>query len=320
MVFNFINLMKAVASCLVANSHFDGIWPISALATGGSLGNCLFFAASGFLLGNIKQDFVPWYLKKLVRIYPAVWIATTISLLFRSGISTGHLAGEYLFLFAYWFLRAIVVLYIPFYFIMKGKLRERIPIVIGCVAVFYFICYFAFMDIHIWTIEDDSCFKWIFYFAVFLLGGEYSQRVKNHRKIPGKVLSGWMTLAAFCAFYAFKFALDKVPALMPFQFIEHIFLGVFSYFMLPFMIALEPEFRKVSASKPWKAVEFISSITLEIFLVMDYVIHFAEKLSFPLSLVSAAAGIVIAAWLLHLIQTPISSRLSKLIENKRAAK
>ncbi len=127
-MFEFINLMKAIASCLVANSHFDGIWPITALATGGSIGNCLFFSASGFLLAHIKQSFFPWYLKKLIRIYPAVWITTTLSLLWRNNITAGVLASEYLLLRHYWFLQALVVLYIPFYFIMKGKLRDHLPI------------------------------------------------------------------------------------------------------------------------------------------------------------------------------------------------
>ena len=41
-------MIKALASCLVVNSHFDGIWPIRALTTGGALCNCLFFASAGF--------------------------------------------------------------------------------------------------------------------------------------------------------------------------------------------------------------------------------------------------------------------------------
>ncbi len=51
-MYEFINLMKAVASCLVVNSHLDGVWPISALATGGSLGNCMFFVSTGLLFGK----------------------------------------------------------------------------------------------------------------------------------------------------------------------------------------------------------------------------------------------------------------------------
>lgn len=314
MIYQFINLIKAIASCLVANSHFDGIWPISALATGGSLGNCLFFAASGFLLGSIKQDFIPWYLKKLVRIYPAIWIITTISLFFRNNLSLGGLLGEYFFSSHYWFLQALIVLYIPFYFVMRGKLKEKLPFVIAGVSVLYFICYFAFKDIHAWSIESAGRFKWIFYFIVFLIGGGYSLRIKNHQKIPERRVSVCITLLAVVAFYGFKFVLDRKPALMPLQFLEQAFLGVFVYYLIPFLLNIEPGLKKVSKKKWWKAVTFMSSITLEVFLVMDYVIDYVEVCKFPLSLMSAVVGIVIGAWILHLIQTPISNWLTKVVQ------
>lgn len=316
MVYQFINLIKAIASCLVTNSHFDGIWPISALATGGALGNCLFFAASGFLLGNIKQKFFPWYFKKLVRIYPAVWIVTTISLFFREGLSVSQIAREYLIVSNYWFLQSLIVLYIPFYFVMKGKLRNKIPLVIAGVGVIYFVCYFCFKNIHTWTIEDGSSFKWIFYFIIFLIGGGYSFYIKNNPEIPKKRIYGWIAFASVISFYAFKFILVKTPALMPLQFIEHILLGIFVYFLIPFLLAFEPKLQKVSKRKWWKAVFLISSITLEVFLVMDYVIDFVEIWKFPISLIAAMIYIVLGAWILHFIQTLISNRLSKMTKSK----
>ena len=314
MIYQFINLIKAIASCLVANSHFDGIWPISALATGGSLGNCLFFAASGFLLGNIKQDFIPWYLKKLARIYPAIWIITTISLFFRRELSIGGMLGEYFLSSHYWFLQALIVLYIPFYFVMKGKLKDRLPLVIAGVGILYFICYFVFKDIHTWSIESAGRFKWIFYFIVFLIGGGYSLRVKNQQRVPEKRISGWIALFAVIAFYGFKFVLDKKPALMPLQFFEHIFLGIFVYYLFPFLLGIETRLKSASKQKLWKVIAFMSSITLEVFLVMDYVIDYVEAWKFPLSLIFAVSGIAIGAWILHLVQAPISNRLSKFFQ------
>ncbi len=53
----FINYLKLIATALITNSHFSDIWPISALASGGLLGNIIFFAVSGYLLYNIKLGF-----------------------------------------------------------------------------------------------------------------------------------------------------------------------------------------------------------------------------------------------------------------------
>lgn len=46
----FIDLLKALAAVLITNSHLADVWPISAIASGGMLGNVLFFAVSGYCL------------------------------------------------------------------------------------------------------------------------------------------------------------------------------------------------------------------------------------------------------------------------------
>ena len=61
-MFEFINYLKFIATLLITNSHFGDIWPVSAMASGGLLGNILFFAVSGFLLFNIKDSFPKWFL------------------------------------------------------------------------------------------------------------------------------------------------------------------------------------------------------------------------------------------------------------------
>ena len=45
--------LRVIATFLITNSHFKNIWPISALASGGLLGDILFFAISGYCLSGI---------------------------------------------------------------------------------------------------------------------------------------------------------------------------------------------------------------------------------------------------------------------------
>ncbi len=46
-----LDFMKCIATMLVLNSHMDICYPgHEYLATGGAIGNCLFFCISGFLL------------------------------------------------------------------------------------------------------------------------------------------------------------------------------------------------------------------------------------------------------------------------------
>ena len=54
-MFEFVIYLKALATILITNSHFDTIYPISQLSMGGSIGNSIFFWVSGFCLSNIKS-------------------------------------------------------------------------------------------------------------------------------------------------------------------------------------------------------------------------------------------------------------------------
>ena len=44
----YINLLRILAAICITNSHFANIWPVSAIASGGMLGDVLFFAISGY--------------------------------------------------------------------------------------------------------------------------------------------------------------------------------------------------------------------------------------------------------------------------------
>ena len=74
----FLYWLKALAAVLITNSHYAHIWPISSLAVGGQLGNCLFFFISGFTLYHIKAAFPKWYAKRIIRVYPALWMVNII--------------------------------------------------------------------------------------------------------------------------------------------------------------------------------------------------------------------------------------------------
>lgn len=54
-MFQFVDWLKVVAAMLITNSHYADIWPVSAMAMGGHIGNCLYFFLSGFCLYNIKD-------------------------------------------------------------------------------------------------------------------------------------------------------------------------------------------------------------------------------------------------------------------------
>ena len=74
-MYQFIVILRAIACILITNSHQEEIYPIRILASGGLLGDVIYFAISGYCLYSIaQQSFGRWYFKRLKRVYPPVWI------------------------------------------------------------------------------------------------------------------------------------------------------------------------------------------------------------------------------------------------------
>lgn len=67
-----IDILKCFAAIVITNSHMDILYPkFGALATGGAIGDALFFFCSGFtlFLGRMGR-FDNWYKRRINRIYP----------------------------------------------------------------------------------------------------------------------------------------------------------------------------------------------------------------------------------------------------------
>lgn len=131
---NFIILLKALATILVMNSHCDELFPIPALATGGSIGDSFFFAVSGFtLFFSVDKKPFEYFRKRFFRIYPSVIIATIIAMIVSVKIPTFKIICKFdelsfwgaiksfLFPTNYHFISAIIVFYLLYYLILHNR-------------------------------------------------------------------------------------------------------------------------------------------------------------------------------------------------------
>lgn len=66
-----VDFVKVIATLLVLNSHMGICYgKYASLATGGGIGDALFFFVSGFtLFMGRKMDFVNWYKRRMGRIF-----------------------------------------------------------------------------------------------------------------------------------------------------------------------------------------------------------------------------------------------------------
>ena len=80
-----ISFLRTFAALIIINSHCGSLYPISALAKGGALGNSLFFLMSGFLLYPLKLGFSEWIKKRYIRLYIPIFFLGLILIITGGG-------------------------------------------------------------------------------------------------------------------------------------------------------------------------------------------------------------------------------------------
>ncbi len=301
----YITFLKALAALLITNSHLGSIYPIEALATGGLLGNLLFFAVSGFCLYNIKLPFFTWYWRRLVRIYPAVWCITALCIAVRTyHVSSWQHALQLFFYPTYYhFIASILILYVPFYFVARytnGNSNPFRSIITACflLTIVYATCYFLVFDssyYHIDTVEEPMIL--FAYFAAMLMGATFRIQHSTQQNRVGSLLL--LVSSTILYLYTKKSIITgAIPS--SYQFINQISIICFLYGVLRCgkslnnFLARSPEFLK-------KPTALLASVTLEVYLVQYLVIrsNIVAEASFPLSLLLALGGVVLLAWFAH---------------------
>lgn len=298
--------LRFVAILLITNSHLDKLYPVAALATGGQLGNSLFFMLSGFGLAasyRKKGDvFLPWLQRRLSRIYPSVLLVALTAALITGAVFEWGVADyvrHLLWPTEYWFVAAIVCFYVPFFWLMKLRAKAAFLVLIGLLFLPYFYFYFTALDLSRFSVEDGY-FKWIFYFQVMLLGGFLANRDVVTKPITSH---GWnMTLLVFfvAAYFGIKLLVAK-GIVTELQFLIHWLtfpIMVFSLFVMDTHWVKETIMK--SAAAPFIAL--VAGATLEIYLLQKYVYGnaFVSSISFPGNVVVfwpvAIAGAILISW------------------------
>ena len=298
----FITLLRALAACLITNAHYVGIYPTDLIANGGLIGDIIFFAVSGYCLYNVKGNFVHWYTKRVVRCYlPVVLITTVYLILGFYSFSVHSAVWWYVYPTYYHFVASIVLLYIPFYFIMKyDVLRKRIPHIMSVLFVVCMVIYllpiYDKSYYHIDTVREPMI-RFLFMESM-LLGAYFKQRGEAIMKgFKARYLFG--TIFCFILYFASKIVFSKIPYMSNFQIINWFTIFALLYCVFMLFASIEKKYVKLPQ---WikRAVGFLAGITLEIYVVQYVIIDLVRPIfSFPLNWFVVTASILAAAVLLH---------------------
>lgn len=295
--------LRFAACVLITNSHLDSYYPIAAVATGGSLGNSLFFALSGYGLAISRSralSFGPWLSRRLERVYPTATVMTVATLLIWSQPKmSGVLDAIAAFIYPtpYWFVAAVVPFYIGTYFVLKKRSKALLIAVALAACIPYAALYLTTVDTSVWTVESAPL-KYFFYWQMMMLG-TYLGMTRDERPEQSPVSLGVVLAACLLVYAAVKLALGGA---LPW---EWQFLAQVATF--PIIAALMMLFERPASMaglmRTWigRPIALIGGLTLEVYVVQNRVlgIDWIGGRAFPLNVILFIAGTLLAAYLLN---------------------
>lgn len=289
---NNTNLLRFFGILLIVNSHLDKMYPIQAMGTGGTIGNSIFFMLSSYGLYKSITDtsFTEWYAKRIKRIYPTVW-TTLVLIIFPLSIVNGNFEIQqilkYLGWFFYppfWFLQAIMFFYILIWFVIKDSTLKTLYFFIVITLIAYIIMYlYNFETLSQSYIIDNVPFCIPFYFLVMIFGvvlSIYEDKIKSSGLWDFIIIVVLITLL-----YWHKFLMN-MGQYHSLQFFQQLIILPILYLFIK-ILKSEIIKRVMASNKVKKMVVFVSSITLEIYLVHSSLknLFIDFSLKFPINII-----------------------------------
>lgn len=322
-MYSFIELLRAIAVLLITNSHMDGVYPLN-ISWGGCPGVSLFFAITGFLLvRGVQTKFLPWWLKKVIRLYIPMTIVNIIMVLIGFRNPSVHL-----FLFPIdnplWYVPAISLLYIPYYVVLnldKKKGGGKIPgglrgAAIAAAAAIYIAVYIINYR-NEFFVEPDVWFKPLYGFIAMMLGSlVYDNREKLEASGRGAL---FITGSVLCCggFLVTKLLVNRISFFMSIQFMTQVFSVAFAVLALCAGICCEKKLKGFMQTVPGKAFGLISCASLEIYLVQIAIIRYLRVFAFPINLLLIIAAIAVCAFAVHFVSVRLTKALTGVLFRKK---
>ncbi len=291
-----LELVKFIAVITVANHWMGSLYgKWSFLATGGAIGDALFFFASGFTIFMGRFDrYDNWYKRRIRRIIPSVIAVST----FFSFIDYKQLRMSQVFTGGdYWFIKCIFIYYVFLYLIRKYFPQKPFyPIFIYTVVV---LLWYLQIDSSTLVLFDDITYiRWACFFIFMLLGAYLGNQTIIIKSKPWFDLG--LLVVSVLSFYGILYlskhyeyvAYCQILCLIP---LAGVVLSIYKLCTCKKVVVF-------MHSKFGYFVRFIAGLCLETYLINSFVIKNMEgKLAntFPLNVIITFLVIIIFAYLIR---------------------
>lgn len=282
-----IDFVKFMALFLVLNSHMVKCYPkYQFLATGGAIGDALFFFASGFtlFLGSGGGRFDEWYKRRIKRIYPSL-IAVAIIGVFIFGRNDSF--WDIIIAKRYWFVQCIFVLY-PLLYLAKKYVTRHFMLL--CVLTIIIMSAFPLLFNGESMFWGSGYYRWAVFLLFMLLGaiiGKERERVNQ--------LNVWLVLSLLIVcvvgWYGTVYLLGK-SSLQVLSILPMMGVVFFSY-----CLGRSRPFERLLNSRFGVAIISIGALCLESYLIQKMIITSDWNNLFPLNIPIIMSLVLIASYM-----------------------
>lgn len=310
---SIINTLKLFAILIVFNSHCAQLYPVSYMATGGAVGNSIFFAISGFLLKiNDDESFFKYLWKKIIRLYPAVYLTSLINMAYFGDFpgSINEWYSQIVWPTRYWFVGAMIVFYIWAWAINKMRFTEHIVLYNIIMVLLYFAVYILIVDKTKWSVEAEGLsnvsgwVKCIHYFYVFTIGFFIRKYYKDNKKqnILKPSLYALIFLIGFLAQLVLKYCMVKSIVPYLFQFVVQAIDILCAVAILLFVLKISKVYdAKISKIDVQKLIDMLSAASLEMYFMQFLLIDLCTRMPFPINSLAAFIGTALVSLIINKI-------------------
>ena len=287
-----IDFVKFSALFLVLNSHMGICYPkYQFLATGGAIGDSLFFFASGFtlFLGSREVErFDEWYKRRIRRIYPSLIAVAILGAIFF-GIDDTFI--DVIVAKRYWFVQCIFLLY-PFLYVAKRYVTNHLLLLFGLTLVTMAI--FPFIHYGNYLFWGGGYYRWSVYLLFMLLGAIIGEKRESFRQMNvwlSICLTGAFIIAWYCIIYFFGKSSLHVISIFP-------MMGVVVSF---YCIGTSKPFERLMHSQIGYVIISIGALCLESYLIQKMIITSDWNSLFPWNIPIIMLLVLIASYVTKLL-------------------
>lgn len=302
-----IVLFKFFAALLITYSHMGLLFPkFGGLVTGGAIGDGLFFFCSGFTLFLGRDGgFLNWYKRRVSRIYPSIimWALLSAVVFGWTWYVTDLITTP-----KYWFIPCIMVYYAIFYVIRRYLMKYMKAVFVGSLLIITALSFFV-LDMERSVMYAQVSFMRIYYFMFMLLGaitaldlrksdnemifgglrrmciggGKMNDELRINGLELKPIRSFLLFFGSIVLYYACMAVYKLGPVYCHFQMVSLIplLLSIYFFFMFCSCEKMTKVFDKALSGN---VVYFISSLTLEIYLVQYALFTDRMNFMFPLNI------------------------------------